>query len=126
MIALTSSKNGAHAARKERVPPTSYMSHSCPDSAPRREMAADVSVGLGCAGEEAGTGAGAGDGDGADDKGEDVPRSKRNRCSCTPIVRNRARTMSSSLGSYSVVATRSTSLRKLAPFRIVPGRYRER
>lgn len=90
----------------------------------------DVSVGLGCAGEKAGTeagaGAGDGEGDGADDKGEDVPRSKRNRCSCTPIVRNRARTMSSSLGSYSVVATRSTSLRKLAPFRIVPGRYRER
>lgn len=87
-----------------------------------------MSVGLGCAGEEAVVvEAGVGDADADGDGDElDVPRSKRNRCSCTPIVRSRARTMSSSLGSYSVVATRSTSLRKLAPFRIVPGRYRER
>lgn len=65
-MALTSSKKGAQAARRERVPPTSYMSHSWPDSAPRRERererAEDVSAW--CVEEEEGAGASQGDGDG--------------------------------------------------------------
>ena len=43
----------------------------------------------------------------------DVPFSKMNRCSCTPIVRRRARTTSSSDGWYPEAVIRFMSFKKL-------------